>query len=300
VANLSDSGNLTLTNSPNYAGKDIVVSGGLSTINAVGLKSQTYTGSLSITSPLVEGVGAPIELTYVSGAGSPSALDKLGISAGIYIKSPSGAFGEDLLVFATGKGQAALSATYEGAPVSAKQLLRNEVLTLKFDDTNAISGNASHFTITDQTGTVLASRSFDANKLDPGISYLGLEISFSNPPKEGDQFEINGNQDGTANNENILLIAGLDSAKVYGGNKTFSAAYIDQVNDMGNIARQAAISKDALKVVYDQAVASRDQVSGVSLDSEAADLIRFQQAYQASAKVLQISSQLFETMLQVR
>jgi flagellar hook-associated protein 1 FlgK len=38
----------------------------------------------------------------------------------------------------------------------------------------------------------------------------------------------------------------------------------------------------------------------VSLDSEAADLIRFQQAYQASAKVLQISSQLFETMLQVR
>jgi len=299
VANLSDSGNLTLTNSPNYAGKDIVVSGGLSTINAVGLKSQTYTGSLSITSPLVEGVGAPIELTYVSSAGSPSALDKLGISAGIYIKSPSGAFGEDLLVFATGKGQAALSATYEGAPVSAKQLLRNEVLTLKFDGTNA-SGNASHFTITDQTGTVLASRSFDANKLDPGISYLGLEISFSNPPKEGDQFEINGNQDGTANNENILLIAGLDSAKVYGGNKTFSAAYIDQVNDMGNIARQAAISKDALKVVYDQAVASRDQVSGVSLDSEAADLIRFQQAYQASAKVLQISSQLFETMLQVR
>ena len=69
---------------------------------------------------------------------------------------------------------------------------------------------------------------------------------------------------------------------------------------MGNIARQAAISKDALKVVYDQAVTSRDQVSGVSLDAEAADLIRFQQAYQASAKVLQISSQLFETMLQVR
>ena len=300
VANLSDNGNLTLTNSPDYEGEDIVVSGGLSTINALGLKSQTYTGSISITSPLVEGVGTPIELTYVPGAGAPSDLDKLGISAGIYIKSPSGAFGEDLLVFATGKGQAALSATYGGAPVSAKQSLRNEVLTLKFDDTDAISGNASHFTITDQTGTVLASRFFDANKLDPGISYLGLEISFSNPPKEGDQFEINGNQDGTANNENILLIAGLDSAKIYGGNKTFSAAYIDQVNDMGNIARQAAISKDALKVVYDQAVTSRDQVSGVSLDAEAADLIRFQQAYQASAKVLQISSQLFEAMLQVR
>jgi len=69
---------------------------------------------------------------------------------------------------------------------------------------------------------------------------------------------------------------------------------------MGNIARQASIAKSALTVVHDQAVSTRDQVSGVSLDNEAADLIRFQQAYQAAAKILQISSQLFESVLQLR
>ena len=53
-------------------------------------------------------------------------------------------------------------------------------------------------------------------------------------------------------------------------------------------------------VVNDQAISARDQVSGVSMDQEAADLIRFQQAYQASAKVLQVASEVFDSILQVR
>ena len=76
-------------------------------------------------------------------------------------------------------------------------------------------------------------------------------------------------------------------------------SYIDQVNEMGNIARQAAISQTALKVVNEQAIKSRDEISGVSLDKEAADLIRYQQAYQAAAKVLQVASQLFDSVLQI-
>jgi flagellar hook-associated protein FlgK len=69
---------------------------------------------------------------------------------------------------------------------------------------------------------------------------------------------------------------------------------------MGNIARQATISQSALQVVFDQALTARDQVSGVSLDQEAADLVRYQQAYQAAAKILQVASQLFDSVLQVR
>jgi flagellar hook-associated protein FlgK len=69
---------------------------------------------------------------------------------------------------------------------------------------------------------------------------------------------------------------------------------------MGNISRQATIAQQALTVVHDQAVTSRDQVSGVSLDEEAANLIRFQQAYQASAKVMQVAGTLFDAVLAVR
>ena len=62
----------------------------------------------------------------------------------------------------------------------------------------------------------------------------------------------------------------------------------------------AKITQQALTVVNDQAKQSRDKVSGVNLDDEAADLIRFQQAYQAAAKSLQISGQLFDSIVQIR
>jgi len=55
-----------------------------------------------------------------------------------------------------------------------------------------------------------------------------------------------------------------------------------------------------MQVVFDQAVASKDQISGVSLDEEAAELIRFQQAYQASAQIIQVASKLFDSILTIR
>ena len=294
TASLNDAGDLILSNE---LGNDIDI---VYSNNMLGLDAGTYTGQLTITRNLETGIDTPVELTFADG--KPSDLAKLGFSTGAYIKSfpgndnsePSKVFGEDLLVFVTGAGTAAVSATYTGTPVSAKQSLRQEQLILKFD-------TSSHYTITDKlTGTVLASRDFDSTQLDPGLKYLGLEISFSNPPAAGDVYEINGNQDGTANNENMLMLAALESAPVASSGKSIGAAYLDQVNDMGNIARQASIAKAALTVVHDQAVSTRDQVSGVSLDNEAADLIRYQQAYQAAAKILQISSQLFDSVLQIR
>ena len=62
----------------------------------------------------------------------------------------------------------------------------------------------------------------------------------------------------------------------------------------------SAIARDALEIIQTQAIEARDRVSGVNLDKEAADLIRFQQAYQASAQVMQVATKLFDTVLQVR
>ena len=109
---------------------------------------------------------------------------------------------------------------------------------------------------------------------------------------------MDGNRDGIGNNDNMLLLAALEKKAVV-GNKTLTNAYIDHINDMGNIAIAAGIAKTALTVVRDQAVGARDDLAGVSLDREATDLIRYQQAYQAAAKSLQIASQLFESVLQI-
>ena len=60
------------------------------------------------------------------------------------------------------------------------------------------------------------------------------------------------------------------------------------------------MSKEALQVIYDQSLEAKDRISGVSLDEEAADLIKFQQAFQASAKIIQVSQTLFDSILAVR
>lgn len=288
MAKLTDDGYLTLTNTSGFEGQDISIAATTAS-NALGLKPLTYGGQISLTRPLIEGKDTPIELGF--GTGTPADLAKLGFKTGAYIK---GMANEDLLVFLTGAGDAKISASYSGAAVDAKQAMRVNPLTVRID-------SATRFTIFDtKTGTKVAERNFDPLQLDPAFNYQGIEISFSSTPKAGDLFTIDGNRDGTGNNENMLRMIDLETDPVMGGGKTFASSYIDNVNDIGNIARQASIAQTALQVVYDQAETARDEVSGVSLDQEAADLIRYQQAYQAAAKILQISSQLFDSVLQVR
>ncbi|HCL68754.1 MAG TPA: flagellar hook-associated protein FlgK, partial [Gammaproteobacteria bacterium] len=92
----------------------------------------------------------------------------------------------------------------------------------------------------------------------------------------------------------------LESKGVLDGGMTLTEGYLGFVGDVGNLATQSSIAHDALRIVQAQAVEARDRVSGVNLDKEAADLIRFQQAYQASAQVMQVATRLFDTMLQIR
>ena len=72
------------------------------------------------------------------------------------------------------------------------------------------------------------------------------------------------------------------------------------VNVVGAASTLAKISQDALQVVYDQAVMEKDKISGVSLDQEAADLIRFQQAFQAAAQIIQTSNKMFDSIIGIR
>ena len=147
--------------------------------------------------------------------------------------------------------------------------------------------------------TLLAERSFNPGDLTTPISFRGLEIRFSQPPQKGDVFTIDANRDGIGNNEAMLRIVNLEKTPVIGG-LTLNDFYIERVNQVGNVARQTTISQQAMQVVFDQAREARDAVSGVSLDEEAAALVRFQQAYQANARVMQMASTLFEAILQVR
>jgi len=288
----ADQTQLVLSNVPGAQGATITVSRlPLQPDLTPGTYISQGTNALAVNNGVLPGPEAanlaPVQIGF--GTGTPSDLLKLGFRTGAFIK---GTVKDDLLVFVSGAGTAMVSASYAGKPGDARQALRSNPMTVTFTDD-------THYKIVDNaTNTVLAERVLDPLQLSPGIRYQGLSLSFTAAPKATDTFTLDGNTDGIGNNDNMLAISALETKAVV-GKKTLSNAYVDQINEMGNIARQATISQTALTVVHDQALKSRDTISGVSLDQEAADLIRYQQAYQASAKTLQIAGQLFDTVLHV-
>lgn len=233
--------------------------------------------------------------------GQPHDISRLGLQPAMHLV---GVAADDLLVFVTNRPdlagsaalatQVALSAQYASLGGDTKQALRETSLLVRFTE------NDAYEIVDTRTDSVLAERAFDPANPAATIAYRGLVLSFSSAPRKGDTFTIDGNRDGIGNNEAMLALVALENQAIMPGGLTMTEAYIERVNQVGNVARQAAISQQALTVVYEQAREARDGVSGVSLDQEAAALVRFQQAYQANAKVMQIASQLFDTILQVR
>jgi flagellar hook-associated protein FlgK len=222
--------------------------------------------------------------------GDPSNLATIGLRTGAYIENGCP---DDLLLFVTGKGAVNVSVGFNGKPDNQRDSLRSQSLMVKFTDVDRYN------IIDKKTGTVLADRKYDPSSLEPQLEFQGLQVKLTHAPNVGDQFQIDGNQDGLGNNVNMLDMVSLNKKPVLNG-KTIANSYTDQINNVGNLAQQATISQQALTVVHDQAVAARDKVSGVNLDDEAASLIRYQQAYQAAAKALQISGQLFDAIQQIR
>ncbi|UTY58277.1 flagellar hook-associated protein FlgK [Massilia sp. erpn] len=129
------------------------------------------------------------------------------------------------------------------------------------------------------------------------ISFGGISVSITGKPANGDQFTIGPNTNGVGDNRNGVLLAGLQTKNVVGGSATFQSGYAQMVNYVANKARESQISMTAADGAVEQAAKAQQQLSGVNLDEEAANLLRYQQAYQASGKVMQVASQLFDVLL---
>jgi flagellar hook-associated protein 1 FlgK len=290
-AEMDKFGNLLISNG---SGADISISTLSGGANILGVSNGTYRGTIELGSDEEIRFGFTDE--HVESG--PAELAKLGLRTGIYI---DGAVQEDLLVFVSA-GSGTIAGSYDASMADPASLNTKRIEALRAEKYDVTFTSEKQYQITwrnPSTGvmTVLAEREYDPKQ---GIEYRGVHLMLNRPPVSGDTFLIDGNQDGTGNNQNMLDIVALQTKGVVGGSggRTISQAYEEQLGRVGNFASQAKIAQDALKVVNDQAIESRDKVSGVSLDSEAADLIRFQQAYQASAKAMQVSGDLFDAILQ--
>lgn len=109
-----------------------------------------------------------------------------------------------------------------------------------------------------------------------------------------------GSSGAPGDNSNGLLLAALQNQSTMNNNTTsYSSAFGQLVNNIGNKSRELKVSAAAEAQVLAQNTAAVQSESGVNLDEEATNLIRYQQAYQAAGKMMQIASQLFDSLLQL-
>lgn len=130
------------------------------------------------------------------------------------------------------------------------------------------------------------------------ISFNGWTVQINGAPAAGDTFTIGPNTNGVSDNRNALLLAGLQTKNTLAGNSaTYQGAYSQLVSSVGVKARDIHVTAQAQASLVSQSQQAQQSMSGVNLDEEAANLLRYQQAYQASGKMMQIASTLFDTLL---
>ncbi|GGW73423.1 flagellar hook-associated protein FlgK [Alteromonas halophila] len=163
--------------------------------------------------------------------------------------------------------------------------------------------------ITDYDNLLAQAEASGAGPAWPGAfsaldDYPGYDVSLEGIPRAGDTFNISYNTNGFADNTNALAMAELQDANLVQTSseptnepRSMHDAYASLVGRVGEDAATADTSLKAAQAMKVQSENWFDSVSGVNLDEEAANLIRFQQSYAASARILSTAQDLFNTIL---
>lgn len=129
--------------------------------------------------------------------------------------------------------------------------------------------------------------------LNPGYS-----VRLSGEAKAGDTFVIEYNKDAVGNNVNALALGDLQAKPTLShGTSNYMQTYSQLVSRVGSKTHELDVNRQAQNILYEQAKAAREAVSGVNLDEEAANLVRYQQHYKANAQVVGAANEMFNTLM---
>ena len=188
----------------------------------------------------------------------------------------------------TNTGTGKISAGVVNAPLNANL---QQPVTITFT-------SATTFNVTG-TGIVPPAGVGVAYTAGADITFNGWTVQLSGTPANGDTFTVRPNTGGKGDSRNALLLGALQTSNQVGGSTTYQGAYSKLVNTIGNKTSEMEVTSKAATAAYTQAVAAQQSESGVNLDEEAANLLRYQQAYQAAAKVMKAASDMFASLLAV-
>ena len=145
------------------------------------------------------------------------------------------------------------------------------------------------------SGTTLASGTYTEGA---DISLNGWTVQITGAPLTGDTFSIGPNTNGTGDARNANALVKLQQTNLLeNGTMSYQGAYGQLISSVGNKAHELSVTSKAESEYLDQVTEAQQSESGVNLDEEATNLLRYQQAYQAAAKVMQTASELFQTLL---
>ncbi len=182
-------------------------------------------------------------------------------------------------------------------------------------DTVTIAGGSAQFRIVNNSTTPPTVSFSSTAAFTPGqrnsliLEGAGyqFEFSLSGTPKDGDKFTMGFNQSGVSDNRNALKLVDLQSKQTVGvslgadgkviSGVSFTDGYGELVERVGTLTAQARMDSEATGSILKQATDNRDSLSAVNLDEEAANLIKFEQYYNASAQIIQVARSLFDTLI---
>lgn len=183
----------------------------------------------------------------------------------------------------------------------------NPPIRIEFDSPPGVTGEFSIYDMSSGSPVLITGgiSGYQANQENDMLALAGApfngygyEMTLAGDPQPGDSFDIDYNANGGGDNSNINLLAGLQTATTLdNGRSSFQQAFGRIISKVGVNTQSASIKRDAAESILFQTKERRESLSGVNLDEEAANLLKFQQAYQASAQVINIARSLFQTML---
>ncbi|KAG1465193.1 hypothetical protein G6F57_013445 [Rhizopus arrhizus] len=243
------------------------------------------TGTGTATDPLV------INGVKLVGGGTPAANDR-------FLLQPTAGVAGSMEVAITDPSRIAAAAAVKGAAATSNTGTGKLSGVTVSDSTNATLRNPAAIVFTSATTYTIDGGPPQTYTPGQTISANGWSFVLDGAPKVGDTFNITPTPAGSSDNSNASRLAKVESAKAFNsGTVTLNGALGGLTTQVGAAARSAEYSLEAQLVINDKAQEARDEVSGVNLDEEAADMLRLQQAYQAASQLISTADSMFQTIL---
>jgi flagellar hook-associated protein 1 FlgK len=257
--------------------------------NAAGQPLELRLNGVELTSTAVGAVPSPVTADFLA-----ERINNLLSDSNIVAQSDGGTLsirslsGSDLQLQNFGTGADSVSITSVNGQASAVSVTSGQEST--------VGGTVS--VISDSNVSLSSSGGlFGGSAAQAMPVFVGYDIEISGQPLAGDEFYLTSGAAGTGDNRNALALAGLQSADISSNGQSLSEIYTTLVGNIGNRAGAVAIDKATAESVLAQTENQLASIAGVNLDEEAALLIQYEQAYNASARVISVARSLFDSLL---